>query len=103
MKQLVRESKRGVIFAVHVVPRSARNEISGIHRGALRIRVSAPPVGGAANEALIALVAKTLKVPRRQVEIISGRTSRHKVLAVSGLDKDAVEDGLANALACRQS
>jgi uncharacterized protein (TIGR00251 family) len=99
MEQITGQSKQGVTLAVHVVPRSARNEIAGIHGGALRIRLNAPPVQRAANAALIALVAKTLGVPQRQVEIISGHNSRRKVLAVSGLSKETVERRLAESLA----
>jgi len=98
MQGVVRQSKDGVRVAVHVVPRSARNMIVGIHGGALRIRLNAPPVGGAANDALIAIVAKALGVPRRQVEIISGHTSRIKVVSVSGLTRDVVERKLAERL-----
>ena len=98
MQGIVRQSKDGVRVAVHVVPRSARNMIVGIHGGALRIRLNAPPVGGAANDALIAIVAKALGVPRRQVEIISGHTSRIKVVSVSGLTRDVVERKLAERL-----
>ena len=96
---MVRKGRQGVTLAVHVVPRSARNEIAGIHGGALRIRLNAPPVQRAANAALITLVAKTLGVPQRQVEIISGHSSRRKVLAVSGLSKETVERRLAERLA----
>ena len=99
MEQITRKSKQGVTLTVHVVPRSAQNEIAGIHGGALRIRLNAPPVQGAANAALIALVAKTLAVPQRQVEIISGHNSRRKILAVSGLSKEIVERRLAESLA----
>ncbi len=98
MQGIVRQGKDGVRVAVHVVPRSARNMIVGIHGGALRIRLNAPPVGGAANDALIAIVAKALGVPRRQVEIISGHTSRTKVLSVSGLSRDVVELKLAERI-----
>jgi uncharacterized protein (TIGR00251 family) len=98
MQPFIRRSKQGVTLAVHVVPRSARTEIVGIHGEALRIRLSAPPAKGAANAALIALVAKTLGVPQRRVEIVSGPTSRRKVLAVSGISREAAERRLAQSL-----
>jgi len=98
MQGIVRQGKDGVSVAVHVVPRSARNMIVGIHGGALRIHLNAPPVGGAANDALIAIVAQALGVPRRQVEIISGHTSRIKVVSVSGLSRDVVERKLAERI-----
>ena len=98
MEQIVRETKHGVTVAVHVVPRSSRNEIAGIHGEALRIRLNASPAKGAANAALIALVAETLGVPQRQVQIISGHTSRRKVLAVSGLCEETAKRRLAESL-----
>lgn len=98
MQGIVRQGRDGVRVAVHVVPRSARNMIVGIHGGALRIRLNAPPVGGAANDALIAIIAKVLGMPQRQVEIISGHTSRRKVVSISGLSRDVVERKLTERI-----
>ena len=90
MEQIVRQRKRGVVFPVHVVPRSARTEITGMHGGALKVRLTASPVKGAANKALIRFLAQTLAIPKRRIEIISGYTSRNKGIAVSGVSRDAV-------------
>lgn len=90
MEQIIGESKRGLTLAVHVVPRAAHNEIVGIHGNALRIRLNAPPVEGAANAALVAFLAQVLGIPTRQIELVSGRTSKHKILAISGLTKEAI-------------
>ena len=62
-----------------------------MHGKALRIRLAAPPVDGAANEALMALLAAELGVPRRSVRIVSGSGSRNKVVEVDGIDSGAVE------------
>ncbi|MDX6611403.1 MAG: uncharacterized protein QOD75_589 [Blastocatellia bacterium] len=76
----------GVItFQVRVVPRASRSKIAGEHDGALRIRVTAPPVDGAANEEVIRLLAKALGVTRRNVEIVSGQTSKTKRIKVRGI------------------
>ena len=96
---IVSGGKDGVTLAVHVVPRSARNEIVGLHGRALRIRVNAPPVGGAANAVLLATVAAALGLPKRQVEIVSGHTSRRKVLRVLGLSEAEVRRSLECLLA----
>ena len=75
----------GVLLAIKLQPRASANEI-GLPLGKeLRIRVSAPPVDAAANEALLRLLAETLGCPRRQVELVRGQTSRHKVVKVYGL------------------
>ena len=66
------ESDDGIIFKVQVVPRASRSEIVGEHNGALRVRIAAPPVDGAANEELVRLLARALRVPRSAVEITRG-------------------------------
>ena len=71
-------------FKVRVVPRSSRSEIVGEHDGALRIRLAAPPVEGAANLALVRLLARALNVSPGAVEIISGKSSRTKTVSIVG-------------------
>jgi uncharacterized protein (TIGR00251 family) len=71
-------------FQVQVVPRASRSEIAGEHDGRLRIRVTAPPVDGAANEEVIRVLARALGVTRSAVEIISGQTSKLKRVRVHG-------------------
>ncbi len=70
-------------FLVYVVPRASRSEIVGEHNGALRVRLAAPPVDGAANRELISLLAKSLSVSRSQVEIKSGHASKLKRVTLS--------------------
>ena len=81
----ITEAEGGVTFAVRVVPRASRNEIVGVHGDALKVRLTAPPVEGRANEALIAFLAKRLGVRKSQVEIVAGATSRRKMIRVMGL------------------
>ena len=88
--ELVRQEKGGVLLSVRVVPRSARNEIAGIQGETLRVRVNAPPVGGAANAALVTLVAESLGIPKRDVKIASGQASRQKILRIAGKRKEDV-------------
>jgi uncharacterized protein (TIGR00251 family) len=75
-----------VRFAVRVQPRASRSEVAGLHGDALKIRLAAPPVDGAANDALVELLATLLKVPRRAVRIESGLASRSKLVEVDGVD-----------------
>ena len=75
---------------VHVQPRASRSEIVGLHGAALKVRLQAPPVEGAANEALVSLLASRLGVPRRAVRVIAGATSRAKTVEVDGTTEDAV-------------
>ena len=75
---------------VHVQPRASRSEVVGTHGAALKVRLLAAPVDGAANEALVALLAEELGVPRRDVRIVHGTTSRTKVVEIEGTTADAV-------------
>jgi uncharacterized protein len=75
---------------VHVQPRAARSEVVGTHGAALKVRLLAPPVDGAANEALVILLADRLGVPRRAVRIVHGAASRAKVVEIDGTTAEAV-------------
>jgi uncharacterized protein (TIGR00251 family) len=85
MEIKVSERRDGVRFSVRVTPRASRNEIAGSQEGVLRVRLCASPVEGAANKALIALLAGVLRVPKRDIEIVGGHTSRQKVVHVDGI------------------
>ena len=75
-----------VRIALHVTPRSARDEVVGWKGSELGVRVTAPPEGGKANDAVIRLLAKALTVPMRDVRVIRGGSSRHKMLEIDGID-----------------
>jgi uncharacterized protein (TIGR00251 family) len=79
-----------VRFAVHVQPRASRSEIVGLHGDALKIRLAAPAVEGAANVALVELLADALGVARRSVRIVSGVTSRAKIVEVDGANVENI-------------
>jgi len=79
-----------VTFEVRVAPRASRNAIMGVHEGALKVALTAPPVEGAANDALRKLIAKVLGVPKSNVEIIHGERARNKVLRVRGVGPEAL-------------
>jgi len=70
-------------IAVHIVPRASKTEIVGMHGDALKIRLAAPPVDGKANQALIAFLAAHYNVPARAISIVSGETSRRKVIEIT--------------------
>ena len=92
MPKLPVQLREGAVrFAVRVQPRASRSEVSGTHGEALKVRLSAPPVEGAANDALVELLADALDVPRRAVRIISGATARTKVVEVDGVTPALVE------------
>lgn len=76
-----------VTIDVRVVPRASRSEIVGFENGVLKVRISAAPVDNAANIELIKILSKTLGVPRSDIEIITGLTSRSKSLRIDGIDE----------------
>jgi uncharacterized protein (TIGR00251 family) len=80
----------GVLLSVKVQPRASKNEIAGALGEELRIKVTAPPVDAAANEALIRLLADRLDCPRNRVELVRGQTSRHKTFKLHGMEAAAV-------------
>jgi uncharacterized protein len=84
------EKDGSVTFKVQVVPRASRSEIAGEHGGALRIRIAAPPVAGAANKDLVRLLARALGVSRRSITITGGHTSKLKVIHGEGVSPEAL-------------
>ncbi len=80
----------GVLLAVKVQPRASANELGEPLGNELRVKVTAPPVDAAANDALIRLLARELDCPRGRVELIRGHTSRHKTIKLHGLSVEAV-------------
>ena len=83
----ISESDGSFLFSVRVMPRSSTTEIVGEHDGALKIKLKSPPVDGAANEELVRFLSKSLNVPRSNIEIISGQSSRTKRVRVSGISE----------------
>ena len=81
-------------IAVRIAPRASRESIGATLGGEVIVRVTAPPVDGRANEALIRLLAKRLKVGRRSVAVVQGRHSRRKVVEIRGLTEEEVRGRL---------
>ena len=91
MKSLiVQDSKDGVILAVHVQPKASTTECVGIHGDAIKIRVTAPPADGAANDELIRFLALQLSIPSTSVRIHSGAGGRHKRIFIKGVTAQLV-------------
>lgn len=83
------ETREGCRLSIRVIPRARRTALDGVRDGALVVRLAAPPVDGAANIALIELLARTLDMPRAALTVVSGARSRHKVVAVTGCSPTA--------------
>jgi uncharacterized protein (TIGR00251 family) len=86
----VQRTESGVRLTVRVQPRSSVTQVTGVQGDALRVRVTAAPVDGAANEALVQLLSETFDIPRRSVTIVAGAGSRTKVVELVGLTEERV-------------
>lgn len=85
------EDKNGCCYIhIHVQARASRNEITGTHGDSLKVRLTSPPVEGAANSLLVEFVAKKLGIPKSRIELVYGEKSRHKTLKIEGLTKAEV-------------
>jgi uncharacterized protein len=91
---MVQDTKAGAILSVHVQPKASTTECVGIHGDALKIRVAAPPVDGAANDELIRFLACRLSIPSTSVQIHSGASGRHKRVLFKGATAQFVLDRL---------
>jgi uncharacterized protein (TIGR00251 family) len=85
------EKDGAVTFSVRVVPRASKSEIAGEIDGSLKVRISSPPVDGAANEEVVRLLAKLLNVSRSSVSIVSGHTSKTKRVRVIGVTPEQLQ------------
>ena len=97
----LRSHADGVTIAIRLQPRASRMEIGELTGNELKIKVTAPPVDSAANEALVQFLAKVLGCPRNQVELIRGQTSRSKVVRIHGGTGSVVAAKLAVGNACK--
>lgn len=91
---VIQETDSGVLLRVRVQPRARAERLDGVHGGQLRIRLTAPPVGGAANAACLAFLAKCLGARRAQLRIQAGTKSRDKLVHISGLSSTEVASAL---------
>jgi uncharacterized protein (TIGR00251 family) len=90
----INEINSSVEFQIRVIPRASKTEIVGELAGAVKVRVTSPPVDGAANEELVKLFAKTLGVAKSGVEIVSGQTSRTKRIRITGVTAEQTRNAV---------
>src|SRR3954451_17183996 len=95
------ESADVVTIPIRAVPRASRDALDGVVEGALRVRLAAPPVEGAATKALVAFLAGVLGVPKRDVAIATGEHGRRKLVRVRGLTSAVARQRLADAVHAR--
>ena len=88
------DTPAGAVLNLRIVPRAAKNAIQGEHGDALKVRLCAPPVDGAANAALVEFLAETFALPRARVQLLSGATSRTKRGLLAGMVADEIRTKL---------
>ena len=93
---MIETTADGIIIHVKVIPRAGRSEIAGVRNNLLLVRLNAPPVDGAANDELIALLADLLEVPKRAVSIVTGATARQKRVRITGVTADRATSRLSH-------
>jgi uncharacterized protein (TIGR00251 family) len=96
----LRDTPDGCMLPVRVHPGARTNAVTGVHDGALKISLTTPPTDGRANEALIAFLAERLRIPRSQISLVSGATSRSKTLRVTGKSAAEVQAALDPTVRC---
>ena len=79
------DTPAGAVLSLRIIPRAAKNAIQGVHGDALKIRLCAPPVEGAANSALVEFISDVLSIPRARIQLLSGQTSRNKRVLLAGM------------------
>ena len=84
----------GIRMGVQVQPRASRNQIIGEQDGCLKVKLTAPPVEGEANQALVIFLARLLAIPKKNIKLLKGETSRHKLIEISGLSGAELLDKL---------
>ena len=84
----------GIIMGIKVQPRASRNQLIGEQDGCLKVKLTAPPVEGEANQALINYLARLLAIPKKNIKLLKGETSRHKLIEISGLSSAELLDKL---------
>jgi uncharacterized protein (TIGR00251 family) len=89
--------EREALIRVKVTPRSSKNQITGKEKEFYRVKVTAAPVEGKANDALISLLAEELDVPKRDIEIVAGKTGRLKTIRIRGLTAAEIDEALEQA------
>lgn len=84
--------KGGVRLHLFIQPKSSKNEVVGPHNGELKIKITAPPVDGKANEELIEFLSDYFDIPKRQVVLVKGDTGRHKTVDLMGVEEKAARE-----------
>ena len=87
----IKETEEGIVFQIHVVPRSAKSEFAGVQGDAVKLKIAAPPVEGQANAECIRFLSDILGIKKKQIKILSGHKSKKKTVAIEGITRKDME------------
>ena len=90
----IRDSGSGIDIRLHIQPKAACDELAGLHNGAIKLRISAPPADNAANRAVVEFFSALLKVPKSRITFLRGQKSRDKILRITGITLEDVTNRL---------
>lgn len=93
----ITEKDGALFFRVKAVPRASKSALAGEFDGAVKVRIASPPVDGAANDELVRFLAKTLGIPKSNVAIVGGASSKSKLIRVEGIGHDEVADAFGKS------
>jgi len=96
LPQWLRPTHGALLLDLVIQPRASRSRVVGEHDGRLKVQITAPPVDGEANAALLALLSDLLRIPRRDLEIAAGSSGRRKTVRIIGLDSETIQRLLAS-------
>ncbi len=82
---MIEQTPHGIRITVFAQPKAAKNEVIGPHNGAVKIKITAPPIEGRANEAIIEFLSELFKIPKRSIQLYRGGTSRNKIFELEGV------------------
>ncbi len=88
---MIDETADGLILTIVAQPKSSKNEVIGPYNGAIKIKIMAPPMEGRANEALVEFLSEILDIPRKNISLIKGKTSKYKRFHIVGCDKEILK------------
>lgn len=91
---MIESTKGGVRLHLFIQPKSSKNEVVGPHNGEIKIKLTAPPVDGKANQCLIEFLADLFDIPKRDIILLKGETGRHKVVELKGLEAKKTREAL---------
>ncbi len=89
---MIEDVKGGVRLHLFVQPKASKNEVVGAHDKEIKVKITAPPLDGRANEGLIEFMSDLFKLPKKNIQLVRGESSRHKVIEIQGITPEKARE-----------